>query len=122
MAKKTPTNFGQTGIIEEIGFFRGDKKTYEEIEAFKKELTDKICEHIRGMEDGEETTLFDIAAGVCPKDADKIEPLLLDVYYKVVDALEEEVFLDNSKHADMFTGMPYNIPFVVRKIPEDRRK
>ena len=30
----------QTGIIEEVGFFRGDKKTAEEIEGFKKELTD----------------------------------------------------------------------------------
>ena len=39
MAKKTPTNYGQTGIIEEVGFFRGDKKTAEEIEGFKKELT-----------------------------------------------------------------------------------
>ena len=87
MAKKTPTNFGQTGIIEEIGFFRGDKKTAEEIEGFKKELTDRICEYIRGMKDGEEATLFEIAGKVCPKDAAKAEPLLMDVYYKVVEAL-----------------------------------
>ena len=122
MAKKTPTNYGQTGIIEEIGFFRGDKKTAEEIEGFKKELTDRICEYIRGMEDGEEATLFEIAGKVCLKEAAKAEPLLMDVYYDVRDALEEELTLDISKHSDMITGMPYDIPFKIVRIPEDQRK
>jgi hypothetical protein len=122
MAKKTPTNFGQTGIIEEVGFFRGDKKTAEEIEGFKKELTDRICEYIRGMKDGEEATLFEIAGKLFPQDADKAEPLLMDVYYDVRDALEEELTLDISKHSDMIVGMPYDIPFEIVRIQEDQRK
>ena len=115
MAKKTPTNYGQNGIIEEIGFFRGVDLTAEEFDKFKKELIDSICNYIRNMEDGEEATLLEIAGKVCSENVGRIEPLLMDVYFNVTDALEEEIFLDNSKYAEMLMGMPYSIPFVVRK-------
>ena len=41
MAKKTPTNFGQTGRIDEIGFFGGGKKTVKKTD---KKVTPKKTE------------------------------------------------------------------------------
>ena len=81
----------------------------------KEEMIERICDHIRSMEDGTESIFVKAAAEACPGIEKDTEMDLFDIYHEVIDRIGEEVYLDSGENAYSITGMPYSIPFTVRK-------
>ncbi len=86
----------------------------------KEEIIERICDYIRSMEDGTESTFSKIAAELCNDTENDIEMDLFDLYHEVRDRLEDEVYFDYGENAYSIVGMPYSIPFTVRKITQSK--
>ncbi len=79
----------------------------------KEEMIKCICDHIRSMEDGTVSTFSKIVAAVCGDNDSEMD--LFDMYHEVRDRLEYEIDFDSGEYTDSIVGLPYNIPFIIRK-------
>ena len=99
-------------------------------------LTSEICAKLRSYSDGEEATIAKMVSNiyisrgyefisseigyVWSKDHGKTYAIKdmeqFDILNKATTALKKEINLDSSTYEDVPVGLPYNTPFIIRKV------
>ena len=80
------------------------------------EILEKMIEFIKGVEDGAEYSTIEILneLGINYEETDTYDLFELDYQLKK-EARKNKIKLDSSTFEGMAVGLPYNIPFVIRK-------
>lgn len=86
------------------------------------DLSEKVYNKILLLDEGTEISISDIVDELYRKQGYKYINLpiqsrdLFEVFSIVKNKLKNQIILDFSKHDGLPKGLPYNIPFIVRKI------
>lgn len=81
------------------------------------ESVQKIVEMIKTLPNNTETTIATLAENVLGKEYVANDPIeLIEINQRVFEECEIiNITLDNSEYNDCMVGLPYNIPFIVKR-------
>lgn len=78
------------------------------------DLAEKVYNKILLLDEGTEISISQIVSELYEEQGYKYINMF-EVFYIVKNKLKNQIILDFSKHDGLPKGLPYNVPFIVRK-------